>query len=251
MDLLRKGIAEAIGTFILVFFACGVAALTGGNLVATSLAFGLVIVAMAYSIGRISGCHINPAVSLGCLIAKRMTVKAFFVYILAQIIGGFIGGVAIFGIAKMGNVTLAGNACNNALGYSGELSKVTAGGYIGAILLEIILTLVFVYVILNVTIEKSGAGKNTGLIIGFTLTLVHLLGIGFTGTSVNPARSIATAAADAIYNGNTDSFAQVWVFIVGPLVGAVLAALLFKVLHEKMEAMTLGNAEASSSMGLD
>ena len=253
MDLLKKGIAEAIGTFVLVFFACGVAAVTG-DLVATALAFGLVIVAMAYSIGRISGCHINPAVSLGCLIAKRMTVKEFFVYVASQILGGFVGGVALFGIAKLGNVKMLdkvsniGNACNNALGYNAVdgISKITAGGYIGAILVEIILTLVFVYVILNVTSENSGAGKKAGLIIGFTLTLVHLLGIGFTGTSVNPARSIATAVSDAIFNGKTDALAQVWIFIVAPLAGAALAALLFKVLHkEKKEEVPAGDAGAA------
>ncbi len=230
-SLLKKAIAEAIGTFVLVFIACGVAALTGGELVATALSFGLVIVAMAYSVGRISGCHINPAVSLGCLIAKRMTVKEFFVYVAAQVVGGVIGGIAIFGIAKMGGVNLLGNACNNALGYSGSLSSITAGGYIGALLTEIILTCVFVYVILNVTSENSGAGKKAGIIIGLTLTLVHLLGICLTGTSVNPARSIGTAVADAIFNGNTDALAQVWIFIVAPLAGGALAALVYKLLH--------------------
>lgn len=246
MDLLKKGIAEAIGTFVLVFFACGVAALTGGNLVATALAFGLVIVAMAYSIGRISGCHINPAVSLGCLIAKRMTVKEFFVYVASQIFGGFVGGVALFGIAKMGNINLRGNACNNALGYNGELSKITAGGYIGAILAEIILTLVFVYVILNVTSQNSGAGKKAGIIIGFTLTLVHLLGINLTGTSVNPARSIATAVSDAIFNGKTDALAQVWIFIVAPLAGAALAAVLFKLLHKEKKTVQVPAGDAGA-----
>ncbi len=254
MDLLKKGIAEAIGTFVLVFFACGVAILTS-DVVATALAFGLVIVAMAYSIGRISGCHINPAVSLGCLIAKRMTVKEFFVYVASQILGGFLGGVALFGIGKMGKISAfmanevfpAGNACNKALGYNWgkELSSITAGGYIGAILVEIILTLVFVYVILNVTSENSGAGKKAGIIIGFTLTLVHLLGINLTGTSVNPARSIATAVCDAIYNGKTEALAQVWIFIAAPLVGAALAALLFKVLHkEKTAQVPAGDAGA-------
>jgi len=235
MDLLKKGIAEFIGTFVLVFCACGVAAFTGGQLVATSLTFGLVIVAMAYSIGRISGCHINPAVSLGCLIAKRMSLKEFFVYIACQFVGGFIGGVAIFGIAKMGNLTLLGNACNNALGYDATkgLESITAGGYIGALLVEIILTLIFVYVILNVTSPKSTAGKKAGLIIGLTLTLVHLIGICLTGTSVNPARSFATALCDAIFNNNLDSLAQVWIFIVAPLIGGALAALLYKVLHKE------------------
>lgn len=248
MNLIRKGFAEAIGTFVLVFFACGVAALTGGSLVATSLAFGLVIVAMAYSIGRISGCHINPAVSLGCLVSMRMTVKEFFVYILAQIMGGLVGGVAIFGIAKMGGVKLAGNACNNALGYSGDLSKITVGGYFSAILLEIILTLVFVYVILNVTSQYSITGKKAGIVIGLTLTLVHLLGIGFTGTSVNPARSFATAVADAIYNGNTDSLAQIWIFIVGPMLGGALAAIIFRVLHNEKASITLNEVDSSDNL---
>ena len=111
MDILtKKALAEFIGTFTLVFVACGVAALTGGSLVATSLAFGLTIVAMAYSVGRVSGCHINPAVSLGCLLTKRMTVKEFCIYVIAQILGGFVGALLFFGICKMGGVFLLGNA---------------------------------------------------------------------------------------------------------------------------------------------
>lgn len=241
-SLLKKSIAEVIGTFVLVFVACGVAALTGGSLtdgslVATALAFGLVIVAMAYSIGRISGCHINPAVSLGCVLAGRMSWKEFGAYVCSQIVGGILGGLAFFGIAKMAGLTLLGNACNNALGYSaasvlgGGLEDLTAGAYIGAVLVEIILTCIFVYVILNVTAENSGAGKKAGIIIGLTLTLVHLVGINLTGTSVNPARSIATALADWIFNGATDALAQVWIFIVAPLAGGALAALLYKLLH--------------------
>lgn len=226
MELFKKACAEFIGTFVLVFVACGVAAATGGNLVATSLAFGLSIVAMAYSIGRISGCHVNPAVSLGCLLSKRMTVKEFFVYILAQILGGFIGAIAIFGIFKMGGLALLGNACN----YAPDL---TAGGIIAALLTEIVLTGIFVYVILNITDEKAGNGKIAGLVIGLTLTLVHLIGINITGTSVNPARSIATAFADLIYNGGTDALAQVWMFIVAPLVGGLVAAIVYKVLHKE------------------
>ena len=226
MELFKKACAEFIGTFVLVFVACGVAAATGGNLVATSLAFGLSIVAMAYSIGRVSGCHVNPAVSLGCLLSKRMTVKEFFVYILSQILGGFIGAVAIFGIFKMGGIALLGNACN----YAPDLN---AGGIIAALLTEVILTGIFVYVILNVTDEKAGHGKIAGLVIGLTLTLVHLIGINITGTSVNPARSIATAFADLIYNGSTDALAQVWMFIVAPLIGALVAVVVYKVLHKE------------------
>lgn len=224
--LTKKALAEFIGTFVLVFVACGVAALTGGSLVATSLAFGLTIVAMAYSVGRVSGCHINPAVSLGCLLTKRMTVKDFCVYVIAQILGGFAGGVLFFGICKMGGVNLLGNACNGVVG-----GTVDVGGIIGTLLTEIVLTCIFVYAILNVTDEKAGTGKIAGIVIGLTLTLVHLVGIGLTGTSVNPARSIATAFADLIYNGATEALAQVWMFIVAPLIGAAVAAILYKALN--------------------
>lgn len=229
MKSFKAYIAECLGTFVLVFFACGVAALTGGSLVATSLAFGLVIVAMAYSVGRISGCHINPAVSIACLIDGRMSFKDFIGYVIAQIIGGTIGALALFGIAKGAGLTLAGNACNGLVG-----TETGFGNYMGAILVEIILTFVFVYVILNVTDSKNeGAGKKAGIIIGLTLTLVHLLGIGFTGTSVNPARSLATAFGAAIFNADAAPLSVVWIFVVAPLLGGALAALVFKVLHKE------------------
>jgi aquaporin Z len=231
-SIVKKLIAECFGTFVLVFCACGVAA-TNGELVPTALTFGLVIVGMAYSIGRISGCHINPAVSLGCLLAKRMTLKDFALYVCAQVVGGILGAVAIFGIAKMADFTLIGNACNNYVGYNANLSEMGAGNIFSALFIEILLTFIFVYVILNVTDEKAGTGKIAGIVIGLTLTLVHLLGINFTGTSVNPARSIATAVADAIYNGHTDSLAMLWVFIVAPLAGGALAALAFNLLHKE------------------
>lgn len=228
--LCKKAIAEFIGTVVLVFVACGVAALTGGDIVATSLAFGLTIVAMAYSVGRVSGCHINPAVSLGCLLTKRMSVKDFCVYVIAQICGGFVGGVLFFGICKMGDVQLLGNACNGVVG-----GTVDVGGVIGTLLTEIVLTCIFVYTILNVTDAKAGTGKIAGVVIGLTLTLVHLVGIRLTGTSVNPARSIATAFADLIYNGSTEALAQVWMFIVAPLIGAVVSALLYKAINTEKE----------------
>ncbi len=228
-DLLKKAIAECIGTFVLVFVACGVAGATGGSLVATSLAFGLTIVAMAYSVGRISGCHINPAVSLGCLLTKRMTLREFLVYICAQIVGGFLGAVLVFGIFKMADVKPLGDACNYAVGFAAN--GLTAGGIVGGLFAEIVLTCIFVYTILNVTDEKAGNGKIAGIVIGLTLTLVHLIGINITGTSVNPARSIATAFSALIYNGTTDALAQIWIFIVGPLAGGALAAVLYAVLH--------------------
>ena len=233
-DLFKKAIAECLGTFVLVFFACGVAALTNGSLVATSLAFGLVIVAMAYSVGRISGCHINPAVSLGVFLSKKMTLKEFLVYVCSQFVGGFLGGLLFFGIAKMANVAdvvaplTFGDATNAVIG--GELN---AGTIFGSLLVELVLTFVFVYVILNVTSENSGAGKKAGIIIGLTLTLVHLVGIPLTGTSVNPARSLAAALTQLIYKGDATALSQVWIFFVGPLVGAALAALVYHFLHKE------------------
>ena len=227
----KKLLAECIGTFVLVFAACGVAALTGGSLVATAMTFGLVIVAMAYSIGRVSGCHINPAVSLGCAISGRMSWIEFLGYVCAQVVGGFLGGVAIFGIVKMAGINRIGDACNGVIG-----GDVTAGAVIGSLLAEIILTCIFVYVILNVTDEKAGTSKKAGVVIGFTLTLVHLIGIPLTGTSVNPARSIATALNAWIFDGTTDALAQVWIFIVAPLAGAALAALLYAFLNKEKAA---------------
>lgn len=227
----KKLLAECIGTFVLVFAACGVAALTGGSLVATAMTFGLVIVAMAYSIGRVSGCHINPAVSLGCAIAGRMSWIEFLGYVCAQVVGGFLGGVAIFGVVKMAGINRIGDACNGVIG-----GDVTAGAVIGSLLAEIILTCIFVYVILNVTDEKAGTSKKAGVVIGFTLTLVHLIGIPLTGTSVNPARSIATALNAWIFDGTTDALAQVWIFIVAPLAGAALAALLYAFLNKEKPA---------------
>ena len=228
--MFKKALAECIGTFVLVFVACGVAGATGGSLVATSLAFGLTIVAMAYSVGRVSGCHINPAVSLGCLLTKRMNAKEFGVYVISQIVGGTVGAVLVFGIFKMGKVAIRGDACNAVVG-----GTVNAGGIIGALITEIVLTAIFVYVILNVTDEKAGTGKIAGIVIGLTLTLVHLIGINLTGTSVNPARSIATAISAAIYNGTTTALAQVWIFIVAPLAGAALAAVLYKAINTEKE----------------
>ncbi len=227
--MLKKCLAEFIGTFVLVFCACGVAAYTHGDPVATSLAFGLVIVAMAYTIGRISGCHINPAVSIAFLIKKKLTVKEFLLYVCAQVLGGFVGALLIFGIFKMntGSVAGLGDASNYTL--TGELK---AGPIFAAIIAEVVLTCIFVFVILHVTDEKSEkvSGKLAGLIIGFTLVLVHLIGIGLTGTSVNPARSLATAITSAIYFDSTEALKQVWIFILAPLAGGVLAAILHTLL---------------------
>ena len=240
MKLWKKLVAEFVGTFVLVFAACGVAALTGGTLVGTALAFGLVIVAMAYSVGRVSGCHINPAVSLGCLLARRMKLVEFFAYVGAQILGGFAGAMLLFGIAKMSGLPLLGDACNGIIGGAEIIKdgavKYNIGGVIGSLVVEAVLTCIFVYVILNVTDESNNTSKKAGLLIGLTLTLVHLIGIPLTGTSVNPARSLATALGALIFNGNAEPLKNVWIFVLGPLLGACLAVLLFELLHSKKEA---------------
>lgn len=231
MSLTKKFFAELFGTFVLVFAACGVAAWTGGSVVPTALAFGLVIVAMAYTIGRVSGCHINPAVSLACAISKRMTWKECGIYVVAQVLGGFVGGILFFGIAKMSGLSLVGDACNNVVG--GYANGFTAGNVFGSLFAEIVSTAIFVFVIMCVTDGDQGVGKKAGLIIGLTLTLVHLVGIGLTGTSVNPARSIATAFSALIFNGTTAALEQIWIFIIGPLVGGLLAAALYKAFFKK------------------
>lgn len=231
MKNIKAYIAEAIGTFVLVFVACGVAAVTHGDVVATALAFGFVIFAMAYTIGDISGCHINPAVSLGCLIAKRMSVKDFVGYVIAQVVGAIVGAIAIFGILKISGFNASffdGLASNFAIG--GDLK---VGPIIGSFLLEIILTFIFVYVILSVTNEKSSAGKFAGIIIGITLTLVHLVGIRLTGTSVNPARSLGTALGDLIFSGKADALKHVWIFILAPMGGGGLAAIVYNVANKE------------------
>ena len=236
-ELMKKACAEFLGTFVLVFVACGTAIITFGtagadvNVVATALAFGLVIVAMAFSIGGISGCHINPAVSLGVLLCKKMSVKDFLVYILAQILGATVGAAVLYGILKGIKPDFAIWATNGISAGDEAGAVLTAGHYIGGLAIEMILTFIFVYVILAVT-SKTENGKTAGFIIGLTLTLVHLIGIGFTGTSVNPARSIGPALMAAAFGGGTEALSQIWIFIVAPLLGAVLAALTFKCLHK-------------------
>ncbi len=213
---MKKYICEAIGTCVLVLFGCGTAVISGGNLVATSLAFGLSIVAMAYVIGGISGCHINPAVSLAMFITKKLDRKDFVWYVISQILGAICGSLLLYLILSSSTIGVENLGAN---GY-GSLSSVRLN-LLGALVTEIILTFVFIYTILGVTNDKEKSSV-AGLVIGFTLTFVHILGIALTGTSVNPARSLAPAV---ILGG--DALAQVWVFILAPLVGAALAACLY------------------------
>ncbi len=216
MQSIKKYLAEFIGTFVLVLFACGTAAVVGcsaengtGYLL-TALAFGLVIVAMAYSIGNVSGCHINPAVSIAMLVSGKMNVKDFIGYIVAQFLGATAGAAVLMAFVGKESGLGANALYNDSIGLS--------------ILIEIILTFVFVIAILGVTskVENSAVA---GIVIGLSLTLVHILGISFTGTSVNPARSFGPAL---LVGG--DALADVWVFIVAPLIGGVFAALVYKFL---------------------
>lgn len=222
---LKKYVAEFIGTMVLTLFGCGSAALSGGiggvlGVLGIAMAFGLSIVAMAYAIGDVSGCHINPAVSLGVFLNKGMSAKDFGCYVLAQVLGGLAGAGILAGIiscTSLGTVAEVGLGTN---GY-GEASYVGLN-MAGALIVEIILTFVFVLTILGVT-AKAKTGTVAGLVIGLTLAFVHILGIPLTGTSVNPARSIGPA----VFAGGT-ALAQVWVFIVGPLIGAALAAYVYR-----------------------
>ncbi|MCR5232198.1 MAG: aquaporin [Acholeplasmatales bacterium] len=229
--LLKKALAECFGTCVLVFVACGVAVATGCDLVGTALAFGLVIIAMAYCIGNISGCHINPAVSLAMAIRKEITWKEFCVYVLSQVVGAFLGSLLLALCLRGHFEALGGNAIQPALQNGNELD---AWSYISAFLVEVLLTLIFVFAIIGVTDKKFGNGKLGGLVIGLTLVLVHLLGLRLTGTSVNPARSLAPAVLQA-FTGNTTSLSQIWIWILAPLAGGALAAVLYSLFFKKNE----------------
>jgi aquaporin Z len=204
----------------------GCDAANGGGYILTALAFGLTIVGMAYCVGNISGCHINPAVSLGVLISGGMTPADFIGYVIAQCLGAFVGSGILAAIFSLGNVTdMTGGFGTN--GLSG-----VNGSSIAGLLVEIILTFIFVLTILGVTSKNANHGSFGGLVIGLTLTLVHILGIGLTGTSVNPARSLGPAIVAAI-SGNSAPLTVLWVFIVGPFVGAALAAVVYKFLESE------------------
>ena len=212
----KEYLAEMIGTMVLVLMGCGTAVslncgVDTASVVGTAVAFGLAVVAMAYTIGGISGCHINPAITLGCLISKRISPKDAGMYMVFQVIGAFIGSgllaLLVSQVDAAGTQTGA-NSCAN--------------GPVAACIVETIFTFVFVLVVLGTTDSKKGAGNFAGLAIGLSLILVHLVGIHYTGTSVNPARSIAPA----VFEGG-DALSQLWAFIVGPFAGAALAAVVW------------------------
>lgn len=214
----RKCFAEFIGTFVLVTFGCGSAiAVDNTNkaawLLTVAFAFGLVIVAMAYSIGNISGCHINPAVSIAMLIRKQLSVPEFIGYVVSQCLGA-IAGCGILALLFGMDCGFGANTCQ--AGYS------IGQGFVA----EVILTFAFVLAIVGVT-SKTDNSAVAGCVIGLTLTLVHILGISITGTSVNPARSLAPA----IFAGG-DALRQVWIFIIAPLLGGAAAALVYSLLEK-------------------
>jgi aquaporin Z len=233
---MKKYLAEFIGTLVLVLFGCGTAVVTGGassglglgftGVATVALAFGLSIVAGAYAIGDVSGCHVNPAVSLAVLISGKMSVKDFVGYVIAQILGAFAGSAILLAIINM----CSGLNYDNSLGQNGFGDASALGISLqGAIVVEIILTFVFVLTILGVTSNEKYSNI-AGIVIGLTLTFVHIIGIPLTGTSVNPARSLAPA----VLVGGT-ALKQVWVFILAPLVGAAFATVVFKGFFEKDE----------------
>jgi aquaporin Z len=221
MTNIKKYIAECIGTFVLVFMGCASAMLLGvsssGGHLAVAFAFGLSIVAMAYVIGNISGCHINPAVSLAMLINKKMEINDFIGYLVAQLAGAILGA----GLLKfVSGLTLDLTGSLGANGISGV-------GIGGALIVEIVLTFIFVFTILGVTSDEKKEGV-AGIVIGLTLVFVHIVGIPLTGTSVNPARSIGPA----LFAGG-NALSELWVFIVAPLAGAAIAALVFRLITKK------------------
>lgn len=236
---MKKYLAEFIATFLLTFICCGAASFTGGysgylGVVGIALIFGLTAAVLVSVFGNISGCHMNPAVSLAMLISRRISIIDFMGYVVAQFIGGIAAGFALYGVSlsfddvvvsqyQSYGYDLVGLGTN---GY-GEASTFLKISVWGAFTVEIILTFVFVLTVLAVTMKKSF--KNTAaIIVGESLAAVHLFGITLTGTSVNPARSFGPALAKAVV-GDATPLSQVWVFIAAPLAGGIIAALCYMI----------------------
>ncbi len=221
---MKKYLAEMVGTMVLVLMGCGSAIFNGGcgspaQVLMVAMAFGLSVVAMAYTIGGISGCHINPAITLGCMLSGRMKSNEGLMYMLFQVIGAFIGSSILYLLTS--NIDMAYATTTGANACAAGVST------IGGLLAEIVFTCVFVFVVLGTTDAKKGAGNFAGLAIGLSLVLVHIVCIPITGTSVNPARSIAPA----VFQGG-EALSQLWLFIVGPFIGAALSALIWKMVGD-------------------
>ncbi|MDR2948311.1 MAG: MIP family channel protein [Prevotella sp.] len=221
---MKKYLAEMIGTMVLVLMGCGAAVFAGAGqpfasvgTLGVAFAFGLSVVAMAYTIGKISGCHINPAITLGVFLSKRMSGKDAGMYIIFQVIGAIIGSAILYVLAKDSGSTTTLTGAN---GFA-------EGSLVTAFIAETVFTFIFLMVVLGTT-SKNGAGNFAGLAIGLSLVLIHIICIPITGTSVNPARSIGPALFDAIEGGK--ALSQLWLFIVAPFLGAAIAAVVWKVI---------------------
>lgn len=220
---MKKYISEMIGTMVLVLMGCGSAIANGGcgttaQVLTVAFAFGLSVVAMAYAIGGISGCHINPAITLGCWLSGRMSGKDAGMYMIFQVIGALIGSTILYVLVQGYAVAPAGTL-TGANTYAETTSTLTA------FLAEAVFTFIFVLVVLGVTDSDKGTPVMCGLAIGLTLVLVHIVCIPITGTSVNPARSIAPA----LFEGGR-ALSQLWLFIVAPFVGAAFSAVVWKLI---------------------
>lgn len=234
---MKKYLAEMVGTMILVLMGCGSAIFNFGvgsttQVLTVAFGFGLSVVAMAYTIGGISGCHINPAITLGVFLSGRMSGKDAGMYMVFQVIGAILGSAILYGIVSSidaGSATYIaqGNAFATTTGSNGLQPGVSLTG---GLLAEVIFTFVFVLVVLGTTDAKKGAGNFAGLAIGLSLVLVHIVCIPLTGTSVNPARSIGPA----IFEGG-QALSQLWIFIVAPLIGAILASIVWKVVGQEKD----------------
>ena len=226
---MKKYLAEMVGTMVLVLMGCG-SAVFAGNIAAAcgagvgtlgvAMAFGLSVIAMAYTIGGISGCHINPAITLGCMLSGRMKSKEGLMYMLFQVIGALIGSTILW--------ILTSNIDMEYATTTGANSCAPGVGIAGGLIAEIVFTFVFVLVVLGTTDAKKGAGSFAGLAIGLSLVLVHIVCIPLTGTSVNPARSIGPA----LFAGG-EALSQLWLFIVAPFIGAALSAGVWKMVADK------------------
>lgn len=231
---MKKYLAEMIGTMVLVLMGCGTAVSLGCNpvgadlstVVGTAMAFGLSVIAMAYTIGGISGCHINPAITLGVFLSKRMSVKDALMYIVFQVIGGLLGAAILYALVTSAGTDFA--LAGAGLGSNDLQSGVSVAG---GLIAEIVFTCVFVLVVLGATAsDNESTGKFAGLAIGLSLILVHLVCIRYTGTSVNPARSFGPALFAQLAGGPATALSNLWIFIVGPFAGAVLASCIWKVI---------------------
>lgn len=222
---MKKYLAEMVGTMVLTLLGCGAAVslncgVDAASVVGTAIAFGLAVVAMAYTIGGVSGCHINPAITLGCLLTKRIECKDAVMYMIFQVIGSIIGAAILFALtssdlALAGGTTTGANSCGD-------------HGVLVGFIAETVLTAIFVLVVLGSTDPKRGAGSFAGLAIGLSLILIHLVGIHYTGTSVNPARSIGPALFE-----QGQALTDLWVFIAAPFLGAAIAAGIWKIVGEE------------------